>query len=563
MTGINKNEGKRTLICLFALFVQLSTVGVVKLHPKGLETVEVDLKNGVFKKNLPFDAIFNLKGRIDKNIVKVRISYEMVRKEKLITYKKRYKPDKQGQRVNLICDDFEDNVWCRSKIIGAEGIRKFGEEEDFTVRVGPLHPNKRYKFTFELYTSAVHLKKDVSDIIGKHLDFSGSKDFIKRIKDAQSKINVEINKLLTLKSEEGEVSVTKKFEVNFAEAPYVNTVRLFLRKYYLHKNRKKSLIAACDFINSTPIIKNLSDALQKRRDLSPPFDNWWEKPLNYKLDGLEKTKMSEVARMITDGEIKNVLKENARIKGNSIFPSKKLDINSIKLLLDFFYKMRSASFGFKITRENEGVKAFVGNEDLITNIIGALKRIIHYSEQLDEIPVKFEKLEDFNKTLSEALSSVYILGEVRSVAAIVSLSTESKGNPYLALDLGVGFVPALRSPFFYTGINYNFLPVNKKGLMRIFRAGGWLFKRSSLLIGLTSGMVDEGENRNLFKGGNVIIGLGFRISRSLKINWGGVIFKQVDENPLVDKERTNARQFLSISFDSDLEKLLGRLAKIF
>ena len=55
-----------------------------------------------------------------------------------------------------------------------------------------------------------------------------------------------------------------------------------------------------------------------------------------------------------------------------------------------------------------------------------------------------------------------------------------------------------------------------------------------------------GEKANLF------VGLGYRLTRSLRLGGGFVLFQKNDENPLVDERSLAVTPYVSLSFDVDL-----------
>jgi hypothetical protein len=520
------------------MFFFLSTVGALRLHSGRLQTVEVDLTNRVFKNDLPFDIKFKLKGEIDPEITRVRVTYPPFKKA--FRYMEKY--EKSGQANQ--CDG-GGNVWVRE-----------GKEKYFTVIIGPLHPNTEYNFTFELFSKADSLKKDVLDIFKDKLDAALKKGVtIPNIENAQTAINNDITALLANKLTSGNIDkCSAAIRVDFKQEPYPQIIRSFVRKYNLIKNRKKAMCGLNCKLSNQNLKDIFSGLLNQPERLSPPFKQWWDKPLNFRLEGYEKTKMSEVAKLVIADNIKNVINGQARIVGNSIFPANDLDKNSIVLLIDFFIKINSKTFS-----NTDGKAVFEVFKNDLKEIIGYLEEIIEYSEGLVQIP---SELDEFKKKLSEVLAETFIIN-IREIKAEVLPPVSNKQNPYLSMDFGTGFVPGLDTIFLYGGVNIYFVAVNKKGPFKIYRFWNWLLKRFCLSLGLTTGMLEEGRNRNLFKKGNVMAGCGFRIFKSFKINAGYLFFKQIHRNPLIDDEIIKARPFVSISLDIDLKPLIGKIGSIF
>ena len=83
-----------------------------------------------------------------------------------------------------------------------------------------------------------------------------------------------------------------------------------------------------------------------------------------------------------------------------------------------------------------------------------------------------------------------------------------------------------------------------------------LRQRLALTFGLTvTNMRDEEETRweNLLgEKSNLFFGLGYRLTRSLRLGGGFVLFQKNDENPLVDEQSLAVAPYVSLSFDVDL-----------
>jgi len=135
---------------------------------------------------------------------------------------------------------------------------------------------------------------------------------------------------------------------------------------------------------------------------------------------------------------------------------------------------------------------------------------------------------------------------------LVTESVSSGGGVYVSLDVGVLYPPELERATLTVGANVYFAPVNKSAPLR---ANG-LRQRLALTFGLTvTNMRDEEETRweNLLgEKSNLFFGLGYRLTRSLRLGGGFVLFQKNDENPLVDEQSLAVAPYVSLSFDVDL-----------
>jgi hypothetical protein len=128
----------------------------------------------------------------------------------------------------------------------------------------------------------------------------------------------------------------------------------------------------------------------------------------------------------------------------------------------------------------------------------------------------------------------------------------SEGGVYVSLDLGALYPPELERATLTVGANVYFAPVNKRAPLR---ANG-IRQRLALTFGLTvTNMRRDDETRweNLLgEKANLFVGFGYRLTRSLRLGGGVVLFQKNDENPLVDEQSLAVTPYVSLSFDVDL-----------
>jgi len=82
-------------------------------------------------------------------------------------------------------------------------------------------------------------------------------------------------------------------------------------------------------------------------------------------------------------------------------------------------------------------------------------------------------------------------------------------------------------------------------------------------LGVTNTKIGEGNSENLFANNNLLAGIGLRINRSFKINFGELLYRQANKNPLIETKKTKLAFFASGSFDIDFLKILGKLGSLF
>jgi hypothetical protein len=144
-----------------------------------------------------------------------------------------------------------------------------------------------------------------------------------------------------------------------------------------------------------------------------------------------------------------------------------------------------------------------------------------------------------------------------------SFATQSRN--YISADTGIVCTPELGECNTYAGTNIYFRPINKAAPLSQF--GGFfqtLDRRVSVTLGLTlQGVGDNKTRDDLFNQQSLLLGLGARLTNSVRMTAGGLLFKERDPNPLADDESLTTTYFLSISFDIDVAPTLQGIGGLF
>ncbi len=147
-----------------------------------------------------------------------------------------------------------------------------------------------------------------------------------------------------------------------------------------------------------------------------------------------------------------------------------------------------------------------------------------------------------------------------------SFATQNKN--YVSADTGLAYAPELDEFPTYVGTNIYFRPVNKAAALNQF---GPFFSRESLgrrvsvTVGLTAqGVGDDGKTRkDLFNSQSLVLGIGARMTNSVRLTVGSLVFLETDPNPLVNDDRVAVTPFLSLSFDIDVVPTLQGIGGLF
>lgn len=185
---------------------------------------------------------------------------------------------------------------------------------------------------------------------------------------------------------------------------------------------------------------------------------------------------------------------------------------------------------------------------------GAIRRAEQWAETLQVYAHEVQSaLASRERALSRAAGEL----EAQASATLLrqSLLTEkatSDAGLYVSLDVGALYPPEIGRASLYVGANVYFRPVNKKAPLRANSVG----QRLALTFGLSvTNMKLEDETRweNLLgEKSNLLVGLGYRLTRSLRLGGGVLLFLENDPNPLVDERSLAFTPYVSLSFDVDL-----------
>lgn len=145
------------------------------------------------------------------------------------------------------------------------------------------------------------------------------------------------------------------------------------------------------------------------------------------------------------------------------------------------------------------------------------------------------------------------------------LATEQKN--YVSADTGLAYAPEIDEFPTYVGTNIYFRPVNKSAPLDQF---GPFFSRESLsrrvsvTIGLTAQGIGDGKTRkDLFNSQTLVLGFGARMTNSIRLTAGSLVFLETDPNPLVNDDTVAVTPFISLSFDIDVAPTLQGIGSLF
>lgn len=141
-------------------------------------------------------------------------------------------------------------------------------------------------------------------------------------------------------------------------------------------------------------------------------------------------------------------------------------------------------------------------------------------------------------------------------------------NNYVSADAGFIYAFTIASFVPYVGTNIYFRPVNKAAPLS---QRGSFGRRFALTFGVTLATLEDKEpgdtaartRTDLFSNSSLVLGAGLRVTQSIRLGGGALVFKRKDPNPLVSNTTVGVAPYASFSFDLDVAKAFAGLGKIF
>jgi hypothetical protein len=156
-------------------------------------------------------------------------------------------------------------------------------------------------------------------------------------------------------------------------------------------------------------------------------------------------------------------------------------------------------------------------------------------------------------------------GEGMAAVTVHTMTTEpvsSRGGLYVSMDIGVLYPFEIERAAFYVGANVYLRPVNKQASLR---QAGSLGHRLALTVGVTltdTKLPDETRYENLLgERFNLVTGIGWRLTSSLRLSGGAMWFLKNSDNPLVVDREVVASTYLALSLDFDVAGMIRRASE--
>ncbi len=570
---------------IVSLITAVSFLIPVKAQMEAKEKVEIklnrfDIANAVYH----FDIPFNLVGPVPAGTRKIIFSYKVSDDEKVKSVLKKGK--KFPGWISLPVKDPDGSYVQSSEWING------GSDQNFSLHCKGMHPNLKYDFQFEIIKDPVAddklrvaIKKKLSEAI---LDFYetavlnslDSGDLVTLNTNLEAILKTELrigcDELTELRqkcddqqtytvdvSSDGMVKTAfeklsgllqNKFnalETLFGDTKQVEQIVSTIRSY------QQPLIDTIEILLSDKTaLTKFSKAL-----LDQPFSPSLESFKAYSLrDGL--TILRKIA--LVPEHLEAIFKGEEKIFNKDFVNTDKLDVGSLQFLRRLLALL------------SEKTMQYVDNGKLITafyvypeeDIRSVYEEILMlFIEGYNAAAILDDALQDlesgklfFPDLVADIVLSQSFISDVVSVADVTSSKT-----PYISAEGGIGYSTSFQNAFSYYGANFYLSPVNKKARLKTFRGWNLIKKVVCFNLGISNFFGKRPADSYSILGddspSDLLIGIGFRTGRIVKINFDWLPYKTNNDNPLGNKKIIKGDFVVSIGADVNLLSAFSTVAK--
>lgn len=144
---------------------------------------------------------------------------------------------------------------------------------------------------------------------------------------------------------------------------------------------------------------------------------------------------------------------------------------------------------------------------------------------------------------------------------------ETSNSPYLGFEIGGGLEPFsdINKFNYIRALNIYFSPVNKNVPLSEFRFFPKLLKSVGVQLGLSKSLLGTENDRytNYLRNSSGLTGIGVRVLKVFRVNYGVVWYKLNDINPIVDSSKFRPYPYITFSINAGLVDTLKTLSDIF
>jgi hypothetical protein len=170
----------------------------------------------------------------------------------------------------------------------------------------------------------------------------------------------------------------------------------------------------------------------------------------------------------------------------------------------------------------------------------------------------------FYESLRNVTNELLTFVALEAQAVTVTLGSSVLGadlvrSAYISLDAGIAYPWRLENMVFYAGSNIYFRPINKAAPLRY---KGTFLHRFALTVGVTTTVNDDSRRAQDLRAtdqedtsNSLLLGAGIRITPSLRVGGGVLVFKESDPNPLIEQTSVAVTPYVAFTADVNVAQI--------
>jgi hypothetical protein len=176
------------------------------------------------------------------------------------------------------------------------------------------------------------------------------------------------------------------------------------------------------------------------------------------------------------------------------------------------------------------------------------------ADQIERDLIDRQHALDVASSYTTALAREVFFGDASTTAG----SDETRRSWYVSADAGFIYAWQIGTIVPYLGTNIYFRPVNKDVPLSQKSSLG---RRFAVTVGMTLKSVKDARTtrKDLFSDQALLLGAGIRITQSIRLGAGALVFLRVDPNPLKNHDTVGATPYFAFSFDINVAKMIGKI----
>jgi hypothetical protein len=295
-------------------------------------------------------------------------------------------------------------------------------------------------------------------------------------------------------------------------------------------------------------------------------------PLNPGIAEYKSIKVSDAALLVYNAYtnptyFSNLFSGLGVIDGSGKFVEHKqkqeVSLPSIQVLISFFRLINSPAF-----TDTGNRLIFSDHKTELDMIIFKLEA---YAVRMKDLQLDESNMEGFREQISSQISSTFLKKSYfLSGSSIIDMDIKPEKNPYVGVDLGMGYAFGPKAVFLNEGINIYFRPINRNVPLSSFYGMDRFWKTFSVFLGISQVVSDNAGDsgfQTLFNTGsfksNLVGGVGYRVNSLLRLNTGALIYRKSNSNPVIAGTTVRASPTFSLAIDLSVAKLITSISSIF